>query len=210
MVKRLLLLRRGYLLLGLLHLILHGLFKRLLFLQGGRIIHSSWGEQIKSKMIGGRVRISSIYNLALFSLIGLPYLRGIITKDLFITYLSFYQILFWFSLRLTFLYSLSLIRVPKKVRLFLSYHKRSKIFSGLILFLLAIILGRGIEEIRRWEKSIPLLYSILFLLVITPFSNYLNRIVPLFKERGKYFESLLSTHLGIKLSPLLLLLFFPP
>ena len=209
----LLLMRRGYYLLGIIHLIIHGFFKRLLFLIRGTFIHSRWGEQIKSKIINRIPSVISVYNLTLFRLIGIPYLSGIISKDLFITNLTFFNLLFWLSISLTFLYSLSLIQVPKNINIFTNYHKSIKIYSGVFLFLLAIIIGiilGRLEELVSWEKRLPLLYFLLLLLIVTPFSNYLNFIVSYLKEIGKFFESLLITHLTLTLTPLLFLLYSLP
>lgn len=67
------------------HLICHAIFKALLFLCGGKLIHSFGGQQ-DVRFMGGRImglplRCVSL-NVANFSLCGLPFIAGFYSKDL--------------------------------------------------------------------------------------------------------------------------------
>lgn len=69
------------------HLIIHALFKALLFLSAGAIIHGVGGSQ-DIRFYGGRVQnfpiISVCLNYANLSLCGFPFLAGFYSKDLII------------------------------------------------------------------------------------------------------------------------------
>lgn len=69
------------------HLIIHALFKALLFLSAGAIIHGVGGSQ-DIRFYGGRVKnfpiISVCLNYANLSLCGFPFLAGFYSKDLII------------------------------------------------------------------------------------------------------------------------------
>lgn len=69
------------------HLVIHALFKALLFLCAGVLIHGVGGSQ-DIRMCGGLARsfplIGVCMNLANLSLCGLPFLSGFYSKDLII------------------------------------------------------------------------------------------------------------------------------
>lgn len=71
--------------LAIFHLIVHAIFKALLFLCGGKIIHSFGGEQ-DIRFIGGintNLPVSLVtLNVANFSLCGIPFISGFYSKDL--------------------------------------------------------------------------------------------------------------------------------
>lgn len=67
------------------HLICHAIFKALLFLCGGRIIHSFGGQQdvrFMGRIVIGLPLSCVSLNVANFSLCGLPFMAGFYSKDL--------------------------------------------------------------------------------------------------------------------------------
>nr|YP_010600876.1 NADH dehydrogenase subunit 5 [Cacopsylla jukyungi]WAL33206.1 NADH dehydrogenase subunit 5 [Cacopsylla jukyungi] len=73
----------GYLNVAFFHLLIHALFKALLFMCTGSIIHSSLGIQDLRKM--GSLMLSPLtsvsLNISMFSLMGLPFSSGFYSKD---------------------------------------------------------------------------------------------------------------------------------
>lgn len=100
------------------HLLTHALFKALLFMCAGNIIHVM-GDFQDIRYIGGLVNfmpLTCVYlNIRNLSLCGLPFLRGFYSKDLIaevmrIGYLRFYvYIIFYVSIGLTVCYRLRLV-----------------------------------------------------------------------------------------------------
>nr|YP_010371602.1 NADH dehydrogenase subunit 5 [Halidaya aurea]UOW81230.1 NADH dehydrogenase subunit 5 [Halidaya aurea] len=108
----------GFFKLAFFHLLTHALFKALLFMCAGSIIHSMNNSQ-DIRLMGGLSLMmpltSSCFNVANLALCGMPFLAGFYSKDLilemvsfsFINYFSFF--LFFFSTGLTVSYSLRLV-----------------------------------------------------------------------------------------------------
>lgn len=100
------------------HLLTHALFKALLFMCAGAIIHNMKDSQ-DIRYMGGLViqmpLTSSCFNLSNLALCGIPYLAGFYSKDLILeivslSYLNFFSfILYFFSTGLTVCYSLRLV-----------------------------------------------------------------------------------------------------
>lgn len=71
---------------GLFHMVNHGVFKALLFLSAGAVIHGAMGEEGDMRVMGGLIRVEPlIYQMVLIgamSLGGIPYLTGFYSKDL--------------------------------------------------------------------------------------------------------------------------------
>nr|ATF28559.1 NADH dehydrogenase subunit 5 [Aphrophora alni] len=99
------------------HLLMHALFKALLFLCAGMIIHCMWGNQ-DIRYMGGLINqlpiISSCMNISNLALCGFPFLAGFYSKDLIMEFMlmsniSFvYFIMFLLSIGLTACYSIRL------------------------------------------------------------------------------------------------------
>nr|YP_009937405.1 NADH dehydrogenase subunit 5 [Trigonopterus singkawangensis]QNT26915.1 NADH dehydrogenase subunit 5 [Trigonopterus singkawangensis] len=99
------------------HLLMHALFKALLFMCAGVIIHSVGGNQ-DIRCMGGLVRVFPItsvcFCISSFALCGLPFLSGFYSKDLVVEVLSmsvsgwFVYLVFFFSVGLTVSYSIRL------------------------------------------------------------------------------------------------------
>nr|AIM19616.1 NADH dehydrogenase subunit 5 [Tribolium castaneum] len=100
------------------HLLTHALFKALLFMCAGNIIHSV-GDFQDIRYMGGLVKFLPLtcvyFNISNLSLCGLPFLSGFYSKDLVaeimsMGYLSFYiYLIFYVSIGLTVCYSFRLV-----------------------------------------------------------------------------------------------------
>nr|YP_010895165.1 NADH dehydrogenase subunit 5 [Kertesziomyia violascens]WJW73691.1 NADH dehydrogenase subunit 5 [Kertesziomyia violascens] len=108
----------GYEKLAFFHLLTHALFKALLFMCAGAIIHNMNNSQ-DLRLMGGLSMFmpltSSCFNVANLALCGMPFLAGFYSKDLILEVVSlsmvnlFIYFLFFFSTGLTVCYSLRLV-----------------------------------------------------------------------------------------------------
>nr|AIW06403.1 NADH dehydrogenase subunit 5 [Syrphidae sp. MT-2014] len=108
----------GYYKLAFFHLLTHALFKALLFMCAGAIIHNMNNSQ-DLRLMGGlslyMPLTSSCFNVANLALCGMPFLAGFYSKDLILEVVSmsmmnlFIYFLFFFSTGLTVCYSLRLV-----------------------------------------------------------------------------------------------------
>nr|YP_010693564.1 NADH dehydrogenase subunit 5 [Scolytoplatypus skyliuae]WCB99755.1 NADH dehydrogenase subunit 5 [Scolytoplatypus skyliuae] len=104
--------------LALFHLFIHALFKALLFMCAGAMIHNFHGLQ-DMRLMGGAMKYLPITSVCLivssFSLCGVPFLSGFYSKDLIVEVLSMSGIntmvyfIFYFSIGLTVSYSFRLM-----------------------------------------------------------------------------------------------------
>nr|YP_009379018.1 NADH dehydrogenase subunit 5 [Spaniocelyphus pilosus]ARI44232.1 NADH dehydrogenase subunit 5 [Spaniocelyphus pilosus] len=108
----------GFLKLAFFHLLTHALFKALLFMCAGAIIHNMNNSQDIRLMGGLSVHMpltSSCFNVANLALCGMPFLAGFYSKDMILEIVSlsninmFSFILYFFSTGLTVCYSLRLV-----------------------------------------------------------------------------------------------------
>nr|YP_010564748.1 NADH dehydrogenase subunit 5 [Volucella liupanshanensis]UZA61151.1 NADH dehydrogenase subunit 5 [Volucella liupanshanensis] len=108
----------GFYKLAFFHLLMHALFKALLFMCAGAIIHNMNNFQ-DLRLMGGlslyMPLTSSCFNVANLALCGMPFLAGFYSKDLILEIASlnmlnlFIYFLFFFSTGLTVCYSLRLV-----------------------------------------------------------------------------------------------------
>nr|QGA73984.1 NADH dehydrogenase subunit 5 [Chrysomela populi] len=100
------------------HLLTHALFKALLFMCAGSIIHNMNNCQdirYMGSLMNHMPLTCSFFNICNFSLCGLPFLSGFYSKDLIVevmsmSYLNLYiYMIFYFSIGLTVCYSFRLI-----------------------------------------------------------------------------------------------------
>lgn len=100
------------------HLIIHAVFKSILFLGGGFVIHNLIGKQdirILSDFFSFRPLVLRCILISFYSLIGIPFIGGFYSKDLILEYfllknLNFILlIIFIFGVIFTFLYNIRLI-----------------------------------------------------------------------------------------------------
>lgn len=166
------------------HMLTHALFKALLFICAGNIIHN-FGNNQDIRYFGNIVNIiplTSVYfNIRNLSLCGLPFLSGFYSKDLIvefirITYLNIYiYIIFYISIGLTVSYRFRLLYylILKNINYYSLNYLNEKNFlilksiGGLIFF----VLIRG--SILSWlifltpyYICMPLLMKIITLLII--------------------------------------------
>lgn len=108
----------GFYKLAFFHLLTHALFKALLFICAGVIIHNVKNSQDIRFMGRLRIRIPltcSCFNIANLALCGIPFLAGFYSKDLILeivmlSYINFFSFfLFFFSTGLTVCYSFRLV-----------------------------------------------------------------------------------------------------
>nr|YP_010894996.1 NADH dehydrogenase subunit 5 [Austalis copiosa]WJW73509.1 NADH dehydrogenase subunit 5 [Austalis copiosa] len=108
----------GYEKLAFFHLLTHALFKALLFMCAGAIIHNMNNSQDLRLMGGLSIYMpltSSCFNVANLALCGMPFLAGFYSKDLILEVVSlsmvnlFIYFIFFFSTGLTVCYSLRLV-----------------------------------------------------------------------------------------------------
>nr|AFU50179.1 NADH dehydrogenase subunit 5 [Prioninae sp. MJTNT-2012] len=100
------------------HLLTHALFKALLFMCAGNVIHMM-GNCQDIRFMGGSIKHSPLtfafFNICNFSLCGLPFLSGFYSKDLIVEFMSmqvlniYIYIIFYFSIGLTVCYSFRLM-----------------------------------------------------------------------------------------------------
>nr|QUB07209.1 NADH dehydrogenase subunit 5 [Labidostomis urticarum] len=96
------------------HLLTHALFKALLFMCAGSIIHS-FGDTQDIRYLGGLINqmpyTITLFNVCNFSLCGLPFMSGFYSKDLVVEVMSmgylniFIYVIFYISVGLTVSYS---------------------------------------------------------------------------------------------------------
>jgi len=142
----------GYYSISLFHLFNHGIFKALLFLSAGLIIHSLFNEQSLLKM--GLMAFGSLgkygFIIGNLAIIGFPFLTGYYSKDLFLELMAkdhsyLYPLwLGYIAASLTCFYSLKLLWLSynKEKRYYKIYKDKFHDNSFFILFPL-IILGTG-------------------------------------------------------------------
>nr|ALO77172.1 NADH deshydrogenase subunit 5 [Phloiophilus edwardsi] len=100
------------------HMLIHALFKALLFMCAGNIIHNMNNCQ-DIRFMGGLINhmplTCTFMNICSMSLCGLPFLSGFYSKDLIVEFMSmkylnlYIYVIFYFSIGLTVCYSLRLV-----------------------------------------------------------------------------------------------------
>lgn len=178
--------RRGFLFLFIFHLLSHAFFKRLLFIGVGRFLHSNWRLQDKRLIFN----ISSIFfmvviQLRLRALVGILFLRGIISKDLFIEVImknTFINLIFTLSFGITFYYSSKMLKCflpTTQNRTTNITNSKYIIFSRRILVLMRVIFGlwRIINLIYIPEELKFKLFWLLFLSIISFYYFSFNSII---------------------------------
>nr|QVM79121.1 NADH dehydrogenase subunit 5 [Oxypeltus quadrispinosus] len=180
------------------HLLTHALFKALLFMCAGNIIHNL-GNCQDIRYMGSLVKhmplTCSLFNICNFSLCGLPFLSGFYSKDLMVEVMSmqylnmFIYFIFYISIGLTASYSLRLtyysligdFNFYSLNNLSESSFVMLKGMGGLIF--LVIIMGSSLSWLifpTPYFICLPLLYKIMTLLMIIS-GMYLGYELAMFK-----------------------------
>lgn len=198
----------GFFKLAFFHLLTHALFKALLFICAGVIIHNIKNIQ-DIRVIGNLVlRIPltcRCFNIANLALCGIPFLAGFYSKDLIletviISYINFFSFfLFFFSTGLTVSYSFRLVYysitgnyLGSSINILNDYGWtiRVRIF---ILIIIAIIGGRILRWLIFFSNSIiclPIFIKLITLLIciLGGFLGYLiNNVLFFFINKSLYF-----------------------
>nr|YP_010010512.1 NADH dehydrogenase subunit 5 [Callosobruchus maculatus]QOH99480.1 NADH dehydrogenase subunit 5 [Callosobruchus maculatus] len=166
------------------HLLTHALFKALLFMCAGNIIHNM-GNCQDIRFMGSLMKMMPLtcafFNICNFSLCGLPFLSGFYSKDLIVEFMSmnylniFIYIIFYISIGLTVSYSFRLSYYSLVGNFnFLSLNNVSesgfimlKGMSGLIFFV--VFSGSMLGWMMFFEPifiCLPLLMKMMTLIVI--------------------------------------------
>lgn len=163
------------------HLIIHALFKSLIFLCAGVVIHSSSYQDIRNlgTIINNSPIIISILGIASLSLIGLPFISGFFSKDpivetiLFSKTFSLIRSLIILSVGITSTYSIRIIKLTFKFNLKsksdINIHPTNYIeFPIIIIAPLSIFLGTIITWILPPSQQLilPLLCITLIILFL--------------------------------------------
>ncbi|TDJ77543.1 hypothetical protein E1815_29625, partial [Klebsiella pneumoniae] len=111
--------------LAFLHLIIHALFKSIIFLCAGIIIHNSSYQDIRIIGISffKTPLISTILGISTIALMGLPFISGFFSKDIIIELLTSSKI-----------YSFLSILIIISIGITASYSLRISLFSNIIIF----------------------------------------------------------------------------
>nr|QBZ38167.1 NADH dehydrogenase subunit 5 [Purohita sinica] len=140
--------------LGFIHLLIHAVFKSLLFLCSGFFIYGFMGIQ-DIRFMGNLViqspLISSCFLISMFSLCGLPFYSGYFSKDFMIEFIVlseiniFYLIIYFFSIYLTLIYCIRVFMYifvnNLNMTVFNLQEKFLMKFSCLILMIFSLTIG---------------------------------------------------------------------
>ena len=167
------------------HLLTHALFKALLFICAGCIIHNFINYQ-DIRYIGSMIRLSPLtctfFNICNFALCGLPFISGFYSKDLILEFISFgylnlyIYIIFYISIGLTVSYSLRLCYYTLFGNFnFLSLHilndQSFLILKGIGGLILLVIFGGRILNWLIFNSfyfiCLPLMLKLITLFIIT-------------------------------------------
>nr|ARH53786.1 NADH dehydrogenase subunit 5 [Cortodera humeralis] len=166
------------------HLLTHALFKALLFMCAGNVIHNMNNCQdirFMGNLVNSMPLTCTFFNICNFSLCGLPFLSGFYSKDLIVEFMSmqflntFVYIIFYMSIGLTVSYSLRLTYYSLTGNFnFINLNSLSeksflmlKGMSGLILFV--IFSGSMLMWMMFFEPiliCLPILMKLMTLLMI--------------------------------------------
>nr|YP_009560378.1 NADH dehydrogenase subunit 5 [Haemaphysalis bancrofti]QAB05945.1 NADH dehydrogenase subunit 5 [Haemaphysalis bancrofti] len=181
------------------HLVMHAIFKSMLFLCAGLIIHFMNGIQdirMLGNFFGNSPLIMSCMLISILSLMGFPFIGGFYSKDLILEFFLFkvnnmiLLFLFMISIVFTFLYCIRLLYfMMLKGILFVNFYKMDfdkmlvipifvltlfLLISGNFLFWI-MILNNKIMFISLMSKMMSLLYLMLTIYLSIFLMNYLNK-----------------------------------
>nr|QBZ38206.1 NADH dehydrogenase subunit 5 [Mahmutkashgaria sulcatus] len=181
--------------LSFIHLLIHAVFKSLLFLCSGIFISGFMGVQDIRFMGNLTVQsplISSCFMISLFSLCGMPFYSGFFSSDLIIelSILSevnfFYLIFFFFSVYLTLIYSLRMYMYMYILNINMNFFNLSDFsymkVSCLILLTFSVTLGSVLFwminnlyiYIFDWYFKYTIFYFFIYFFVFFNSFNFLN------------------------------------
>nr|APX40545.1 NADH dehydrogenase subunit 5 [Labidostomis ghilianii] len=170
--------------LALFHLLTHALFKALLFMCAGSIIHS-FGDMQDIRYLGGLINqmpyTVTLFNVCNFSLCGLPFMSGFYSKDLVVEFMSmgclnvFIYIIFYMSVGLTVSYSArlayySLLGTYNYVSLSSVSESFSQMIKGMSFLIMLVVFSGSMMSWLFFKTPyficLPFLMKMMTLLVI--------------------------------------------
>nr|UXG58600.1 NADH dehydrogenase subunit 5 [Dermacentor variabilis] len=187
--------------LAFLHLIIHAIFKSMLFLGAGYIIHNMMGKQdirMLSDFFSYSPLIMSCMLISSYSLMGIPFIGGFYSKDLILEFFFFKNtnlinlLMFIMGIIFTFLYNMRMIYImflksvysSSMINLSFSMVMALPIF---VLTLMLLFIGNlffwllipnfSLIFITSFQKILGIFMFImimLFYMIFMKFSNYLN------------------------------------
>nr|UYB78062.1 NADH dehydrogenase subunit 5 [Dermacentor variabilis] len=187
--------------LAFLHLIMHAIFKSMLFLGAGYIIHNMMGKQdirMLSDFFSYSPLIMSCMLISSYSLMGIPFIGGFYSKDLILEFFFFKNtnlinlLMFIMGIIFTFLYNMRMIYImflksvysSSMINLSFSMVMALPIF---VLTLMLLFIGNlffwllipnfSLIFITSFQKILGIFMFImimLFYMIFMKFSNYLN------------------------------------
>nr|UKT60509.1 NADH dehydrogenase subunit 5 [Dermacentor variabilis] len=187
--------------LAFLHLIIHAIFKSMLFLGAGYIIHNMMGKQdirMLSDFFSYSPLIMSCMLISSYSLMGIPFIGGFYSKDLILEFFFFKNtnlinlLMFIMGIIFTFLYNMRMIYIMFLKSLYSSsmINLSFSMVMALPIFVLTLMLlfignlffwllipNFSLIFITSFQKILGIFMFIvimLFYMIFMKFSNYLN------------------------------------
>nr|UXG58587.1 NADH dehydrogenase subunit 5 [Dermacentor variabilis] len=187
--------------LAFLHLIIHAIFKSMLFLGAGYIIHNMMGKQdirMLSDFFSYSPLIMSCMLISSYSLMGIPFIGGFYSKDLILEFFFFKNtnlinlLMFIMGIIFTFLYNMRMIYIMflKSVYASSMINLSFSMLMALPIFVLTLMLlfignlffwllipNFSLIFITSFQKILGIFMFImimLFYMIFMKFSNYLN------------------------------------
>nr|AJR33121.1 NADH dehydrogenase subunit 5 [Cyrtophora moluccensis] len=194
------------------HLIIHALFKSMMFLCAGSIIHSSSYQDMRlmGTMLSVTPIVSSILGIASFSLMGIPFMSGFFSKDpiietvIFSNLFSVMSIIMIFSIGLTSAYSFRMISFAMKFYLKskpdINWHPTNFMeFPIIIMAPFSIFMGSLMMWIASPEQMILIPNFYKFIIVLFVMLGFLTGILmtfysKIYKNWGQASNSLWFNH----------------
>nr|YP_010709558.1 NADH dehydrogenase subunit 5 [Rhagonycha tibetana]WCS40154.1 NADH dehydrogenase subunit 5 [Rhagonycha tibetana] len=197
------------------HLLMHALFKALLFMCMGMIIHNLGGCQ-DIRFMGGlsiQMPLTCLFlNISNLSLCGLPFLTGFYSKDLILEFMSmtylnmFVYFVFYFSIGLTVSYSYRLTKYvlmsKNNLMVYMNIMEGKIMLKGMMGLIFFVIFGGSMMNWMMFDSlyfiCIPLVMKFMVLIYITMgilVGNYLSMFfnyVYIFMNKSLYFYMFVS------------------
>nr|WRO45135.1 NADH dehydrogenase subunit 5 [Habronychus sp.] len=165
------------------HLLMHALFKALLFMCMGMIIHNLGGCQ-DIRFMGGlsiQMPLTCLFlNISNLSLCGLPFLTGFYSKDLILEFMSmtylnmFVYFVFYFSIGLTVSYSYRLTKFvlmsKNNLMVFMNISEGKIMLKGMMGLIFFVVFGGSMMNWMMFDSlyfiCIPLVMKFMVLIYI--------------------------------------------
>nr|YP_009240919.1 NADH dehydrogenase subunit 5 [Neoscona nautica]ALF63153.1 NADH dehydrogenase subunit 5 [Neoscona nautica] len=178
------------------HLIIHALFKSMMFLCAGIMIHSSTYQDMRNMgtVLNSTPMVNSILGIASFSLMGFPFMSGFFSKDpilgntIFSNTLLFMTILMIMSVSLTSTYSFRMISLALKFSLkskpdINMYPSNFMEIPIMIMAPFSIIMGTSLMWIMYPEQLLIIPNQYKFLIIISLLTGIILGMIMLYSSQ---------------------------